>query len=593
MVSGQSLDPSSFGQTDPITGSWVAKKYTGSYGTNGFYLNFSDNSAATSTTIGKDSSGNGNNWTPNNISVTAGTTYDSMLDVPSGNGYADGGNGRGNYATLNPVDNSGVTITNGNLTATTPGSNQACKATMAFPTTGKYYFEVTDVVTGGGNAVGIANVTLPTNTSLYLGTGSIWVGMSSNAVFGLAFNFDALTYTIYKNNSVDSTGSITSGITYAVFMQTSSSGGASTAFNFGQRPFSYTPPTGFKALNTTNLSDPTVKNGAGYMAATLYAGSSSAQSITNTVNGVSFQPDLVWGKNRSNVNSHRLTDSVRGVGKVLFSNDTAGDTTGDGQLASFNSNGWTFTSGAGAGLNESGNNYVAWNWKANGTGVSNTAGTITSTVSANTTSGFSICTFTSGAPGTVGHGLGVAPSMIILKSRNNVSGWSVYHSSVGNTGALNLQTTGGISTSSDWWSNTSPTSSVFSIGANIINGWTWVGYAFAAIPGYSAFGKYTGNGSTDGPFVFCGFRPRFILVKSSSGAFDWHITDTSRSTYNQADTVLFPNSSAAETNGGGYYYDLLSNGFKCRNLGSATNGSGATYIYAAFAENPLKFSNAR
>jgi len=183
--------------------------------------------------------------------------------------------------------------------------------------------------------------------------------------------------------------------------------------------------------------------------------------------------------------------------------------------------------------------------------------------------------------------------MIILKSRNNVSGWSVYHSSVGNTGALNLQTTGGISTSSDWWSNTSPTSSVFSIGANIINGWTWVGYAFAAIPGYSAFGSYTGNGSTDGPFVFCGFRPRFILVKSSSGAFDWHITDTSRSTYNQADTVLFPNSSAAETNGGGYYYDLLSNGFKCRNLGSATNGSGATYIYAAFAENPLKFSNAR
>jgi hypothetical protein len=264
-------------------------------------------------------------------------------------------------------------------------------------------------------------------------------------------------------------------------------------------------------------------------------------------------------------------------------------------MTAFNSNGFSVATTNNE-VNESPTSYVGWQWKANGTGVSNTAGTITSTVSANTTSGFSICTFTSGAPGTVGHGLGVAPSMIILKSRNNVSGWSVYHSSVGNTGALNLQTTGGISTSSDWWSNTSPTSSVFSIGANIINGWTWVGYAFAAVPGHSAFGSFVGNGSSDGSFIYLGFRPRWVLIKATTGSNNWIIYDTVRNTYNLTNLSLVPDSSALENGISSTTentLDILSNGFKLRTSNALTNGSSVPYIYAAFAENPFKYSNAR
>jgi len=326
----------------------------------------------------------------------------------------------------------------------------------------------------------------------------------------------------------------------------------------------------------------------------LYTGDGS---YPRTITGVGFQPDLVWTKARSTTYSHILYDAVRGTGtsKNLSANETGaeGGNSTNANLTAFASDGFTVgTTSATNVLNNSGTTIVAWNWKANGTGSTNTAGTITSTVSANTTSGFSICTFTSGAPGTVGHGLGVAPSMIILKSRNNVSGWSVYHSSVGNTGALNLQTTGGISTSSDWWSNTSPTSSVFSIGANIINGWTWVGYAFAAIPGYSAFGSYTGNGSTDGPFVYCGFRPRWVIIKCFGTTSNWTVFDTLRDGYNPDNQSIYANLSAAESTADDKI-NILSNGFKVIASAQGVNESTYGFIYAAFAENPLKFSNAR
>jgi len=247
-VDGQALTPSSFGKTDAATGQWIPKKFAGTYGTNGFYLKFADASAATAAAIGKDSSPNGNNWTPNNISVTAGVTYDAMTDVPTLTSAT-----AANYPVMNPLDTTGGSITNGNLTVTTTGSGINCRASFVIPTTGKWYFEATDVVTGGNNIVGIANRTLAISATQYSATGSIYKGMSDNAVFGFAFNFDALTYTIYKNNSVDSSGSITSGITYSIFISTSASGGASTAFNFGQRPFTYTPPSGFVALNTYNL----------------------------------------------------------------------------------------------------------------------------------------------------------------------------------------------------------------------------------------------------------------------------------------------------------------------------------------------------
>jgi hypothetical protein len=322
--------------------------------------------------------------------------------------------------------------------------------------------------------------------------------------------------------------------------------------------------------------------------ATTYTGTGSARSVT----GVGFQPNFVWIKERSSTSGHALFDVVRGVQKRLISDTTAAEDTSAQLLTAFNSDG--FSVGTDGAINENTQTYIGWQWKAGGTAVTNTSGTLTSQVSANPTAGFSVVTYTNtGSAGTVGHGLGIAPQMIIAKSSASVENWQVYHVSVGNTYNIYLNTTAAkVGPSSTYWNSTSPTSTVFSVGS-WANADAHVAYCFAPVAGYSAFGSYTGNGSTDGPFVYTGFRPRFILVKSSSGAFDWHITDTSRSTYNQADTVLFPNSSAAESNGGGYYYDLLSNGFKCRNLGSATNGSGATYIYMAFAENPFKYANAR
>jgi len=633
-IDGQALTPSSFGTTDSLSGAWIPMPYTGTYGTNGFYLNFKDNTSTT--TLGYDYSGNSNNWTANNISLTAGTTYDSMVDVPTlwmpYNTAGDvGATVRGNYATLNPLANGDfglATLTNGNLDASGGANYFPASATLAL-NSGKWYYEFTCTTReSGGNYPNVGfwvtdgwNIgSTPYNPSSTGGV-STWpngiVGTPSgnttyttwtvNDVVMFAYDADSGKVYVGKNGTWFNSGVPASG-TGSVYQYTAGTtlipGGSfyngAGNFNFGQRPFSYTPPSGFKTLNTFNLPAPTINNGASYMAATLYAGSSSAQSITNTVNGVSFQPDLVWGKNRSNVNSHRLTDVNRGVGLVLFSNSTNGDTTGDGQLSSFNSNGWTFTSGAGAGLNESGNNYVAWNWKAGGTPVSNTTGSITSQVSANTAAGFSVVTFTgTGSAATVGHGLGVAPQMVIAKTRNGVNDWFVYTQARGATKTLYLNLTNAEGTTSAVWNNTAPTSTVFTVGTTFSTN-TCVAYCFAAVAGYSAFGSYTGNGSADGPFVYLGFRPRWLMIKNITNAQPWIIVDTSRNTYNQAGDYLQANSSAAENGGSAVSTatadDILSNGFKLRNNASSsgyTNGSGDTYIYAAFAENPFKYSNAR
>jgi len=236
-------------------------------------------------------------------------------------------------------------------------------------------------------------------------------------------------------------------------------------------------------------------------------------------------------------------------------------------------------------------NYIGWQWKANGAGVSNTNGSITSTVSANTTAGFSVVTYTAPSSGsaTVGHGLGVAPSLVIMKTRAYVLDWYVYHQSLGGTQYLILDGTAAAATSSVVWNNTNPTSTVFSLGAGLATTGNMVAYCWAAVAGYSAFGSYTGNGSTDGTFVYLGFRPRFIMFKRTDATSNWLIIDSSRGPYNPDQNRLFPNLSAAEDTSENY--DLLSNGFKLRDAsGLANNG---TIIYAAFAENPFNSSRAR
>jgi hypothetical protein len=253
-------------------------------------------------------------------------------------------------------------------------------------------------------------------------------------------------------------------------------------------------------------------------------------------------------------------------------------------------------SGTGS-TNQNAYTYVAWNWKANGAGVSNTAGTISSTVSANTTAGFSIVTYTgTGANATVGHGLGVAPSMVIIKDRTNgTKNWTCYHASLGNDRSIFLNLTDAQTASTDHWQYTTPTSSVVYIGDySHINTSSdnYVMYAFAPIAGYSAFGKYSGNGSSDGPFIFTGFRPRWIMIKRITNADNWNISDTVRDTYNIVGNELYANLSNAESTSQARY-DILSNGFKIRTAGSSFNGSSNDYVYAAFAENPFKFSLGR
>jgi len=306
---------------------------------------------------------------------------------------------------------------------------------------------------------------------------------------------------------------------------------------------------------------------------------------------------MVWIKSRSANTDHKLTDSVRGATKAWVSNSTAAETTDSTGLTAFGSSG--FTVGASTTYNNSGATYVGWGWKGGGTAVTNTSGTVNSSVSANTTAGFSAVTYTGSASAvTVGHGLGVAPSMVIVKALGTPNGTArpslVYHISIGATKILYLDRTDAATTTSGPWNDTAPTSTVFSLGTEPSTNWAsnnYVAYCFAPISGYSAFGSYTGNGSTDGPFIFTNMRPRWLMFKRTDTTNNWIMYDTSRSTYNAAQNFLYPD--LANTEGTGVYIDFVSNGFKLRDTNAIFNASGGTYIYAAFAENPFTISRAR
>ena len=565
-VDGQALAPSSFGAYN-IYGVWQPAKYQGTYGTNGFYLNFSSNSTAAA--LGTDFSGNSNTWTVNNISVTAGVTYDSMTDVPTLTSAT-----AANYPTWNPLWQGRTNSpTNGNLDY--PASSVGI-GTMAL--SGSSYWEITS--TGGTSTV-----------ALYSTAASTSQAVTTGLTYGFRFNATTGAFDYTTNGS--SFTSIATGLTSGpYFFYVSTAASTTASLNAGQRPFSYTAPTGFVALNTYNLSTPTIANGAAYMAATTYTGTGASLTIANTVNSVSFQPDFVWIKGRSGATDNALYDVVRGTTKDLVSNTTAAETTQATGLTAFGSTG--FTVGALAKLNTNAATYVGWQWLANGTGVSNTSGSITSTVSAGATQGFSVVTYTgTGANATVGHGLGVAPSMIIVKGRSNTFNWGVWHTAFAGTEYVLLNLTNAKATQTAIWNSTIPTSSVISVGTDTTTNQssaTYVAYCFAPVAGYSAFGSYTGNGSTDGPFVYLGFRPRWVMVKRTDSTSDWYIWDTSRDTYNVATATLLADTSGAETSATSI--DDLSNGFKCRSA-TVVNVSTGTYIYAAFAENPFKYSLAR
>jgi hypothetical protein len=362
-------------------------------------------------------------------------------------------------------------------------------------------------------------------------------------------------------------------------------------------------PTGVDStyeLSSTNLDDTTLspnqsEQATDYFNTVLYTGVSGDQSIT----GVGFQPDLTWIKSRSNAYNHNLLDSSRGGRRWLGSNSTsAEDYNTSAYISSFDSDGFTLD-GDGGSTNINTATYASWNWLANGgTTSSNTDGTITSTVQASTDAGFSIVTYTgTGSNGTIGHGLGVAPKMIIVKVRSTTNNWAVYHDEIGNTKGLLLDDNGGSLTSSLFWNDTSPTTDVFSVSTgNSVNklSETYVAYCFAEVEGFSKIGAYNTNNSADGTYIYLGFSPSFIMFKSiTATGYEWNILDNKRTSYNVRAGYLIPNETSAEVVSANSNVDFLSNGFKLRSAGGDINTSGHQVIYMAFAEVPYKWANAR
>jgi hypothetical protein len=544
---------------------------------------------------------------------------DSLVDSPTNYGTDTGAGGevRGNYATLNPLFQTG-TYSNGNLDLTTTAGNRHYRGTIGV-SSGKWYWEFSPVSGATPGIIALVNDSAPATQNANQTGGYAYYSVTGNKqtsgvdasygatytygdIIGVAFDADNGTLVFYKNGVSQGTAftGLTSGPYYPACSAGSSTNTTNFVFNAGARPFAYTAPSGFKALCTTNLPEPTIADGSTAMDVALYTGNGSTQ----TISGLNFSPDLVWLKNRSFVANHWLVDSVRGVGTGGLSSSLTNAESNPERFSSFNANGFTVASGAGE-SNDASSSFAAWCWDAGSSTVTNPDGSITSQVRANASAGFSVVTYTGNGNdyptgATVGHGLGVAPEFLIVKSRGTAgTNWAVWHSKL--TAAdytVLLNDTGAQASGSNSFNRTLPTSTVFSVGQagggtrTNENGVSHVAYCFAPVDGYSSFGSYTGNGSTDGPFVYTGFRPAFVLLKCSSTAgTSWTIHDNRRLGYNPDQDLLFPNTSDAENPTS--YMDFTSNGFKLRIVSSFANASGATFVWAAFAEHPFATSRAR
>ena len=592
-IDGQQLGPDSFGETND-DGVWIPKNAASlTFGNNGFYLKGQDSSA-----LGDDSSGNGNDFTSSGLAAA-----DQMSDSPTNN-----------HCTYNPLRIRGTnTLSDGNLQAAAGSAGAYVTSTFGV-SSGKWYWEYTFTGTYNFPIVGIMGTALYqdaypsqlTNAVLYYSSnGNKYIDSTSSSYgasyavsdkIGVALNLDDNEITFFKNNSTQGAISI-SNREYTPLAGEEGSVNGGIIANFGQSDFEYTPPTGFKALNTSNLPTPTISDGSKYFDTKLWTGNDTdGRAIT----GYNFSPDWVWIKSRSGAYSHNITDTVRGVGNYIQSNTSDAEVDGPGAFGStlaFTSDGYTLDNGTSDNLyvNAGGETYVGWGWDANGSGSSNTDGSINTTAtSANTTAGFSISTYTgTGANATVGHGLGVAPSFVIIKSRNDTHDWYVRTPALSGTEFILLNSNAVKGTSSpEVWNSTAPTSSIVNIGTSIgVNRSTYnyVMYCFAEIPGFSSVGSYVGNGAADGPYVSCDFAPAWVMGKriaGSGGHFDWWLFDSKRPGFNVTNARIHPNNNQATDTGAGSL-DLVSNGFKIRTSTSSMNNSGDTFLYMAFAENPF------
>jgi hypothetical protein len=552
-------------------------------------------------------------------SSAVGKDLDILFDVPTNNTQSDtgaGGEVSGNYPTLNPLDSgtSSTTFSNGNLEASTSTSGWHTTRHTIGVSSGKWYWEVlcTSNTTGNGLMVGIID---PAD-SLASYVGSTSGGYSYNwdankynngsstsygasftdgDVISVAFDADAGTLIFYKNGA--SQGTAFSSIPAGTYLPATSLGNTMSAtINHGARAFAYTAPSGYKALNTASMSAATIADGSDYFQTVLWDGTGSARSITTT----GMSPDWVWIKPRNAAYNNALFDTVRGSGKRIKSNDSVAEDTDNNTLSGFNSDG--FSLGTNNGVNQSSKTYVAWCWDAGSSTASNTDGSVTTSVRANASAGFSIVTFNSQSSDgnyTCGHGLNAAPELIFMKSRSRSGGpWWTFHASVCSTVAKTffLNTNGPLSDNvaaggGNVWGASLPTSSVFGFttgsGSAHTQNETVVAYCFAPVSGFSAMGVYESNNSTDGPFIYTGFRPAFILFKADLNLQPWIIHDSARNGYNKTDPYLMPSNTSAELSDNGI--DILSNGWKIRNNNAAWNGTAGTdVVWYAAAENPFQ-----
>jgi hypothetical protein len=578
-VDGQQLTPSDFGTTKQ--GVWVPIKYTGTYGNNGCYLDFSNSSH-----FGEDQSGNNNDWTD-----TGFVAADQVEDSPTNN-----------YCTLNPLvpTTGAATLSNGLLTyACSATANDTEVATFEVAS-GKWYWEVTydssvvsnSVLVGVMDGAAIRGTAAPNwytvfgNVFYYSNNGVKYLGQTASAygatwttsdVIGIALDCDAKTIEFFKNNT--SQGVISS-LTAESFLPAVANGttdaGETVTFDFGQLGFTYTPPVGFKALCSANLPTPLVPEGNRGFEAVAYEGTGAEKVISS----LEFSPDFVWIKSRDTTQYHLIEDTDRGATNYLITSEAVAEATDAQSVKSFDSNG--FTLGTSAHWNTASDDYIAWCLKEN------------------PLFGFDIVGYEgTGVARTVAHSLGVVPEMIIVKNRTDAVSWQVYVKEL-NGGVtpeqyyLNLDLQSIESSSSTRWNDTAPTSSVFSLGtANVVNGLNddIIAYLFASVEGFSKVGAYTGNAAADGPYVYCGFRPRYVLVKNADSTPHWYVVDSERSPSNVVQGDLYPNLTAAEA--ATTSIDILSNGFKVRATTASWNGTGQNMVYLAFAEHPFKYANAR
>ena len=567
-----------------------------------------------SVNLGIDRSGKNNHWT-----VTGATTaVDQMLDSPTNN-----------FCTINDnevMNNGVVTISEGNLKLGLADNAMARGNIM--PESGKWYWEANLISTDGANGAtigicqtgyisgaafdqnaavegyvyitgGVTRSHLTNGDQSY--NGASW---AADDIMAVAYDADNGTLAFLKNNAAQGTAySSLSGAHGAYFTgygntanwvvnfgQDSSFAGTETAQGFtdenGIGDFFYAPPAGFLALCTENLPEPIVdpKN---FFNTLTYTGDGSSRSIT----GVGFKPDFLWIKGTNYTFNHILSDVVRVAGRILYSDTTGAEA--DYGIASFDSDGWSM-SGTMNAINENNRPYVAWCWKAGNanTSFSESGNNPGGTHRANVAAGFSIVSYTgTGAAGTVAHGLGAAPDLMLIKNRDVTDAWAVYYGD--NTDYLILNTGAATADAATYWNDTSPSSTVFTVNtAHSVNadGEKYIAYCWRSIEGFSKVGSYVGNGANDGPFLNTGFRPAWCLFKGIDGTNSWRIFDNKRDVNNPNNKILYADTTAAEASTS-HPLDFVSNGIKIRGQSADFNENTENHIYMAFAETPIKHSN--